>query len=413
MKDSLILLQLCLGIMVQRKLKAILKGILSQPKDFALLLSNRSGHNFPCELDFLLGVSEGDGLVLEIPTQSPLWHFGIIGYDHKNAFEDQLFSENQALIDLSSTSIFFSTSNVYSEINRAYFDFGKTELSNQYVSSSILVQPALKRERFLDILQELKRHIQQGDIYEINYCIPYHGTYISADWADLFYSLNSLASAPFSVFARLGDLLIVSASPERFFKKIGDKICVQPMKGTSSRFPDKDYDNEVKLNLYLNEKERAENCMIVDLTRNDLSKICKAGSVNVDSLCEVFSFPNVHQMVSTVSGELCTKMNLEAILKAIFPMGSMTGAPKIMAMKLIEQFECFKRGPFSGSFGYVSPNQNMDFNVLIRSVFVDLKTNRFFFASGSAITINSDPEKEWEEVLLKANLIQRVLRKYD
>ncbi len=399
--------------MVQRKLIAILNGILSQPMDFALLLSNRSGHNFPCELDFLLGVSEDDCLSIEIPTQSHLWHFGIVGYDHKNAFENQLFSANPALIDLASSSLFFSTSKVYTELNQAYIDYGKSELNHQYVTSSILVHPALKREKFLDILQELKRHIQQGDIYEINYCIPYYGTYISADWADLFYSLNSLASAPFSVFARLGDLLIVSASPERFFKKKEGRILVQPMKGTTARFPDEDYDNEMKRSLYLNEKERAENCMIVDLTRNDLSKICKVGSVNVDSLCEVFSFPNVHQMVSSVSGELSENLNLDSILKAIFPMGSMTGAPKIMAMKLIEQFECFKRGPFSGSFGYVSPNQNMDFNVLIRSVFVDLKSKRFFFATGSAITINSDPEKEWEEVLLKGNLIQKVLSKYN
>ena len=409
MTSSLILLQLCFGIMVQRKFKAILDGIYAQPKDFALLISNKLGHNFPCELDLLMGISQEDELLKEIPSQSPFWQFGLIGYDFKNTIENQLFSANPNFVDLSSSSLFFRTSVVYTELEQAYQELGKLASHSQFKPDSILVEPGVNRNKFLDILQELKGHIQQGNIYEINYCIPYYGTYNSVDWVDLFYRLNALASAPFSVFARLGDLLILSASPERFFKKKGDRITVQPMKGTSPRFPDIEYDNEVKRGLALDEKERAENCMIVDLTRNDLSKICKVGSVNVDSLCEVFSFPNVHQMVSSVSGELCLEMNLETILKSIFPMGSMTGAPKLKAMELIEQFECFKRGPFSGSFGYVSPDQNMDFNVLIRSVFVDLKLKRFFFATGSAITINSDPEKEWEEVLLKGNLIQKVL----
>jgi para-aminobenzoate synthetase component 1 len=410
MVGSLILLQLCLEIMLQSKLKGILSGIYAQPKDFALLLSNKLGHNFPCELDFLLGVSQDDILFREIPSQSPFWHFGLIDYDLKNAFEDRLFSANPALVDLSSSSLFFRTTLVYSELDHAYQQFGNMDFSNESIPDSLSVEPVISRNKFLDIIQELKRHIQQGDIYEINYCIPYCGSYISVDWSDLFFLLNAKASAPFSVFARLGDLLIVSASPERFFKKNGNIMYVQPMKGTYPRFHDTNFDNQGKFNLQFDEKERAENCMIVDLTRNDLSRICKVGSVKVDSLCEVFSFPNVHQMVSTISGELCEKMDLESIIKAIFPMGSMTGAPKIKAMELIEQFECFKRGPFSGSFGYVSPDQNMDFNVLIRSIFVDLKSKKFFFATGSAITINSDPEKEWEEVVLKGKLIQEALK---
>ena len=158
-------------------------------------------------------------------------------------------------------------------------------------------------------------------------------------------------------------------------------------------------------------KDRSENVMVVDLVRNDLSKVCKEGTVRVDELYGIYSFPQVHQMISTVSGELKEEVCFTDILKATFPMGSMTGAPKNKVMHLIEKYEQTKRGIFSGAVGYISPNGDFDFNVVIRSIMYNADTSYLSFQTGSAITFYSDPEKEWEECLLKAEAIKVVLEK--
>ncbi len=188
----------------------------------------------------------------------------------------------------------------------------------------------------------------------------------------------------------------------------------QPIKGTSQRvIGDKSKDELSKEGLMHSAKDRSENVMVVDLVRNDLSRVCKEGTVKVDELYGVYSFPQVHQMISTVSGELKDDISFSEILKATFPMGSMTGAPKKRVMELIEQYEQTKRGIFSGAVGYISPDGDFDFNVVIRSIMFNAATNFLSFQAGSGITWYSDPEKEWEECLMKAAAIKKVLEAKD
>jgi para-aminobenzoate synthetase component 1 len=208
------------------------------------------------------------------------------------------------------------------------------------------------------------------------------------------------------------DKYLICASPERFLKKTGNKIISQPMKGTARRdLQDAAMDEQLKQTLFLDAKERSENVMVVDLVRNDLSKICTDGTVQVDELFGVYTFPQVHQMVSTVSGELKADVSFSDIIDASFPMGSMTGAPKYRVMQLIDEYEPIGRGLFSGSVGYIDPEGNFDFNVIIRSIFYNSSTNTLSYYAGSAITFYSDAVKEWEECLLKAEAIKKVLMK--
>ncbi|MBL7747847.1 MAG: chorismate-binding protein, partial [Chitinophagaceae bacterium] len=161
--------------------------------------------------------------------------------------------------------------------------------------------------------------------------------------------------------------------------------------------------------LFHSAKDRSENVMVVDLVRNDLAKICTEGTVKVDELYGIYSFPQVHQMISTVSGELKQGISFADIIKATFPMGSMTGAPKKRVMELIEQYEQTRRGIFSGAVGYIAPNGDFDFNVVIRSIMYNAATRYLSYQAGSGITFYSDPEMEWEECLMKAAAIRKVL----
>lgn len=186
----------------------------------------------------------------------------------------------------------------------------------------------------------------------------------------------------------------------------GNRLLSQPIKGTSRRGATPEEDEALKKELQENPKERAENIMIVDLVRNDLSKIARPKSVTVDELCGVYTFETVHQLISTVSCEVEETTSFTDIIRATFPMGSMTGAPKVRAMELIEEYEAFKRGLYSGTIGYISPNGNFDLNVVIRTLLYN-KVQKYLSCSvGGAITINSDPEKEYEECLVK---VQRIL----
>jgi para-aminobenzoate synthetase component 1 len=199
-------------------------------------------------------------------------------------------------------------------------------------------------------------------------------------------------------------------SPERYLKKEGINILSQPIKGTSKRNIDNEEDDLLNItHLKTSEKERAENIMVVDLVRNDLSRICKEGTVKVDELCAVYSFPQVHQMISTISGILKDGIHWTDAIRQTFPMGSMTGVPKKKVMELIENYERSKRGLFSGSIGYVTPAGDFDFNVVIRSLLYNSTDKYLSFHTGSAITFSSDPETEYEECLLKAEAIKKAL----
>lgn len=319
---------------------------------------------------------------------------GFLSYDLKNQFEDILPPVNPLL-----------------DFPEFYF-FPVKEKHRIRIPSSVPyqkgidVKPLLTREKYLKKAEALLRHIKRGDIYEINFCIPFIGNG-AIDPLETFFALYELSPMPFSVFFKMGHQYIISASPERFIKKKGRRLISQPMKGTALRGMKSDI--EVADSLRNNTKERAENIMITDLVRNDLSRIAEKGSVQVDELCGVYPFPGLFQMISTVSCELKDDIRFIDILKACYPMGSMTGAPKVSAMNLITESEPIARGPFSGSVGYFKKNGDFDMNVLIRSIFYDQKKEIVSFSAGSALTATCDPEKEYEECLLKAEKMIKLL----
>lgn len=286
------------------------------------------------------------------------------------------------------------------------YQFGASEfqedLTNFEVNWIKIPQPDFKKKEYLQTVKQLKKHLQAGDIYEITFCIQLIGK-VAIDKPYAFFNhLCKVNPNPFAALVKTGDIWIISASPERYIVKRDDVLASQPIKGTAGRDTNLKLDAELKSNLLKSEKERAENVMIVDLVRNDLSRIAKKGSVHVPELFGVHSFPSVHQLISTV--ECKVKPDLEAydIFKASFPPGSMTGAPKISAMNLINQYEKNNRGPYSGSIGYIMPNGDMDFNVVIRSIIYNEKTGEIRIPIGGAITIKSDPEQEYNECKIKA-----------
>lgn len=252
-------------------------------------------------------------------------------------------------------------------------------------------------------------HIHRGDIYEANFCQEFYAEDLQINPVQTFLKLNSISRPPFSTYLRLKDKYLLSASPERFLRKDGQRLISQPIKGTARRSHDPEQDRKLKRELQQNEKERSENIMIVDLVRNDLSHTAKPGSVQVTELCQVYSFMQVHQMISTVEAEIREGTSFAQVIKHAFPMGSMTGAPKISAMKIIEELEETKRGLYSGSVGYVTPDRDFDFNVVIRSILYNATKKYASYSVGSAITAKSIPHNEYEECLLKAKAMKEVL----
>lgn len=346
--------------------------------------------------------------------------FGYLGYDLKNELED-LNSKN--VDNKEFPDLFFWVPKYVVKLQGEHFEFvqgDKTKESFEFLnyfleeetdqnfhSYKLDFQPTTSKEKYLENVIKLKEVIQQGDIYEINYCQEFLAENVDINFSlDTYFKLNNITKAPFSSYVQFDEYTIFCGSPERYIKREGDKLLSQPIKGTAKRNPDKEQDELLKEQLKTDPKERAENVMIVDLVRNDLSKIATKNSVVVDELCGIYSFKTVHQMVSTVSCELKEKTSFTDVLRATFPMGSMTGAPKVSAMELIEEFENFKRGIYSGSIGYIDPEGDFDFNVVIRSLFYNKKKKMMTCDVGGAITIQSDPEKEYEECLTK---VQKIL----
>lgn len=326
-------------------------------------------------------------------------HFGL-GYFFVPAMLIQM-ENNQ--VSICSTKL--SAENIFSEINT--FEIKKTSIS----AGKINIQHSLNKEEYLQRLQLLQTHIKKGDCYEINFCQHFFVENISINPLQLFTQLQQSSPTPFAALYKLNDKYCICASPERYLKKQGNMLISQPMKGTSKRFlEDKTKDEESAKQLLNSEKERAENIMVVDLVRNDFSKICAKGSVEVEELCGLYSFPKVHQMVSTVVGKLPTDQHWVDAISATFPMGSMTGAPKKRVLELIDMVEPIERGLFSGAIGYVSPEQNMDFNVVIRSVFYNHSNQYLSFYAGGGITHKSIPEEEYEESILKTAAIAEALQ---
>jgi para-aminobenzoate synthetase component 1 len=347
------------------------------------------------------------------------WFFGHLGYDLKNELEefssrhpdkiqfpDLFFFEPEIIIRLNEKEMI-----IESEEPREVFDaITSLPLQGKQIHKVPVIQNRIQKEEYLSIISQLKKHILRGDCYEINFCQEFYAEHVMIDPLLVFQKLADVSPNPFSALYRIDDKWLMCASPERYLMKRGLNILCQPIKGTSKRIPGNEpEDNKSKNELLYSDKDRSENVMIVDLVRNDLSKICKEGSVNVNELYGIYSFPQVHQMISTVSGELKKNVSFAEIIRATFPMGSMTGAPKKRVIDLIEQYEKTKRGIFSGALGYISPERDFDFNVVIRSIMYNASSESLSFQTGSGITFYSDPENEWEECMLKAEAIKKAL----
>jgi len=351
------------------------------------------------------------------------WLFGHLGYDLMNELEqvqskhfdgiglpDMCFFVPEIVLQLTDKSVtIFCEKNDAEQILLSIQNTSVT-VKEAYTSHAVKVETRFSKEAYINTVQQLQQHILRGDCYEINFCQEFFSARVEIDPLASYQKLRNLSPNPFAAFYRWEDKFCICASPERYIKKTGNKILSQPIKGTAKRYVQNvQLDNESKEALLHSEKEKSENVMIVDLVRNDLSKICKEGTVKVDELLGIYSFPQVHQMISTISGELANGIDLVAIIKATFPMGSMTGAPKQRVLQLIEYFERTKRGLFSGSIGYVNPDGDFDFNVVIRSILYNATTKYLSFQAGSAITFYSDAEKEYDECLLKIAVIKQVL----
>ncbi len=275
--------------------------------------------------------------------------------------------------------------------------------------NSFRIKQRISKKKYAKKLHAIQDHIHRGDIYEVNFCQEFYAENSIIHPLDVYQKLNRISTPPFATFLKIKDKYLLSASPERFVKKEGNKLISQPIKGTARRLSNKTEDRKLAEQLHKNPKERAENIMIVDLVRNDLSKSATNGSVKVEELCKVYSFKQVHQLISTVVSKVSLKTNPIDIIKSLFPMGSMTGAPKISAMEIIEEQEETKRGLYSGAVGYFSPNNDFDFNVVIRSVLHN-KTNGYTsFIVGGAITSKSDIDNEYEECMIKAEAMKNAL----
>ncbi|MBI1836495.1 MAG: anthranilate synthase component I family protein [Flavobacteriia bacterium] len=346
--------------------------------------------------------------------------FGFLSYDLKNEIENLKSSNKDGV---SFPSLFFWNPKYVVELKNEKISFlqgEKCDESFDFISYFLEEEtdqnfhpyhfnfkPRIDKSEYLNKIKELKKHIQLGNIYEVNFCQEFYDDHVDMDFPlDLYFKLNQLTQAPFSSFCSFGNYSIYSGSPERFLKKTGSKISSEPIKGTARRGNTLAEDEKLIETLKNDPKERSENIMIVDLVRNDLSKIALKNSVTVEELCGIYSFETVHQMISTISCEVPNDIQFTDIIKATFPMGSMTGAPKRRAMELIESHESFKRGLYSGSIGYIKPNGDFDFNVVIRTLLYNKSKKYLSCSVGSAITILSDPEKEFEECEIK---IKRIL----
>lgn len=350
--------------------------------------------------------------------------FGYLGYDLKNDVE-KLNSNNfdgLEFFDLTffqPKRIFFIKGNVveikylkdYSnQIDKdikTIFNFKADSINTE--KNAIKIKMRIHKDRYFEKLNSILSHIHRGNIYEVSFCQEFYAENSEINPVTVYNKLNKISTPPFAAFLKFNSHYLLSASPERFLKRTNNTIISQPIKGTTKRGNSSNEDKKLKLALENDLKERAENIMIVDLVRNDLSRTAIKGSVFVSELCKVYTFKQVHQLISTIVSKVPTNLNSVDIIKSMFPMGSMTGAPKIAAMKIIEELEETKRGLYSGAVGYFTPTGNFDFNVVIRSILYNANKKYISYSVGGAITAKSIPEKEYEECLLKAKAMREVL----
>lgn len=352
------------------------------------------------------------------------WMFGFLNYDLKNEIEPALTSGNidhiqnpllhffvpKYLVKMENGKVEVGVVHENSLENFKLLLQSPQSIVHSPQQKSFTINHRLSTIDYIQTINKIKQHIQLGDIYELNFCQEFYAEKAEINPVSVFQKLNQLSKAPFTSFFKNEANYLICASPERFLKRQNNTLISQPIKGTRKRIQDKKQDNLLKQQLFFDEKERSENVMIVDLVRNDFSRIAVKNSVEVEELFGIYSFEQVHQMISTVTCTIPQNLSFSEIIKAVFPMGSMTGAPKIAAMQLIEKYEPTKRGLFSGAVGYMTPKGNFDFNVVIRSILYNEQNQYVSIQAGSAITIDCDAEKEYEECLLKAKAMLEALK---
>lgn len=347
------------------------------------------------------------------------WKFGVIPYEELHTLHGIPLAR-KALLSAEPNSFFFpdwvaewsreGMRLLHGEFPNSLFQQTPPHDNTQPFQSTIL--ESISKKEYLENFSEIHQNIIDGDYYEINYCVPYMAKVPkSSDVVGAYFQTHEQNSTPFSGLLKLGDRYLCSLSPERFLKKEGRKLVSQPIKGTIGRGVDKKEDEKLKQLLLNNEKELAENRMIVDLVRNDLARLCENGSVTVEELFGLYSFPMVHQLISTVAGTMDKDRPWKEVLHALFPMGSMTGAPKLAVMDKIAALEPYQRQWFSGAMGYFSPDGNADLNVTIRSLTIDVEEEIAVWHAGGAITFDSKAEQEYQEMLLKASSAKQMLHK--
>ena len=354
--------------------------------------------------------------------QTKDWLFGYLSYDVKNDVED-LHSNN--FDGLHFPDLFFFQPKKLFQLKGNQLEVRYLQLCDDEIESDLIdienncqlsiinyqlsIQQRISKESYIAKVNQMLEHINRGDIYEANFCMEFYAENATIEPIEIYQKLNAISKPPFAIFFKNNQQYLLCASPERYLRKEANKVISQPIKGTAKRFLDITLDNNSKKELEQNQKERSENIMIVDLVRNDLSHTAIKGTVEVEELCGIYTFEQVHQLISTVVSTVENTTSPIEILRTTFPMGSMTGAPKISAMKIIEELEESKRGLYSGAVGYFTPENDFDFNVVIRSVLYNAKEKYVSFSVGSAITSQSNPEQEYEECLWKAKALFEVL----
>lgn len=403
-----------------------LKGALlihSEEYTYASLLdSNNYDNNINSSYEYIAGFGAKSIIIssnweeLKSASQNNKWLFGYLSYDLKNSIEslnsknddglefpDLCFFEPEYLVRIVDGFCEIDGANPQDFFNNLSFEKG---INRSIVSVNLASK--ISKEKYIEQVIKLKDHIQLGDIFEVNFCQEFLAKNVEINPVDIANLLTEESPMPFSAYLKIGNKYGICASPERFIKRKGNNVISQPIKGTIKRGKSLVEDEALQKMLLEDGKEKAENVMIVDLVRNDFSRFADIGSVKVEELFGIYTFPQVHQMISTVGCKVNNHSSID-IIKDCFPMGSMTGAPKVRAMELIEQYESTKRGLYSGAIGYIMPNGNFDFNVVIRSVLYN-KANKYLSCMvGGAITAASDPEKEYDESLLKAKAIFEIL----
>lgn len=406
----------------------------SQQFETAIFLDSNNYQQQYSSFDYALAVDEFTSIktdvhhafekLKEYQTITQDYIFGYISYDVKNDTE-KLSSDNFDGLDFADLFFFQPQKIIFIKGNTIEFhylqmvddqiesDFIKIQQSYdpeiKHSNTDIKIKLRINKKEYQEKVTAILQHIHKGDIYEANFCQEFYAENAEISPLKVYQDLNNISEPPFAVFLKINHHYLLSASPERYIRKKGTKIISQPIKGTAKRLISSIDDEKIASDLARDPKERSENVMIVDLVRNDLSKTAKKGSVVVEELCKVYSFKQVHQMISTVVSEIEENTHPVEVIKSTFPMGSMTGAPKVSAMKIIEKYEATKRGLYSGAVGYFTPEGNFDFNVVIRSILYNQEKKYVSYSVGSAITAKSNPEKEYEECLLKAKAMNFVL----